>query len=562
VDRKPIAEALQEMALLGELLEENPFKVRAYARAARAFQKAALPAEAPLAPGNLEAVDGIGKGVASLIREMAHTGRILALEEARRKVPEGVRTLLHIPGLGPKKVRVLWRDLGVLSLGELEYACVENRLVLLPGFGPKSQAKVLQGIRFLRRQEGKALLPRALAEMEEIERGARDGGEFPAAWAGEAGRFCEVVDGLVLLAEGPRAAGLARRLGLEGNGETWRGRSPGGLSIRLLACEPDAFGARLLWETSSRPFRDALAGRLAREGLTWTAAGLAREGAPVAVPTENRFWEACGRAPVPPECRETPEALDADIGGLFSESDLRGSFHVHTDWSDGNAGLEAMVSAAEALGWEYVGICDHSVSAFYAGGLSEDRLREQIRAIRDIQGRHREIRVFAGVESDILPDGRLDYGDGALDALDLVVASVHSRFSLDEDSQTRRLVKAVSNPRTTLLGHPTGRLLLAREAYPFRWEEVLDAARSHGTAVELNANPHRLDVDWRLAPELARLGVPVAVNPDAHSAEGLRDVSYGILMARKGLLGRRDVLNALSPEEASEFLRTRSRPAR
>ncbi len=556
MDRKPIVDALEELALLGDLLEENPFKVRAYARAARTFQKADLPKEGPLAPGALEALPGIGKGVASIIREKRNTGRILALEELREKVPAGVRSLLALPGMGPKKIRVLWRDLGVASLGELEYACLENRLITLQGFGPKSQEKVLAGIRFLARQEGKVLLPRALAEMEEMT--AFLEGTPDAAWVGEAARFCEVVPGLSLLALMDSAEHLADALNLEREDGAWTGRSPNGLRLRLVGCPEASFGARRVWEASSEPFREALRRRLFTDGLVWDPSGLKRDGDPLSTPNEEAFWESIGWKPIPPECREFPEALETDPDALFSEADFRGSFHVHTDWSDGGASLEAMVEAARDLGWEYIGICDHSVSAFYAGGLSPERLREQIQAIRALQKRHGDFRIFTGIESDILAEGELDYGDDLLRELDLVVASVHSRFNLDEESQTHRLARAVSHPETTFLGHPTGRLLLAREAYAFRWEEVLEAAAEGSTAMELNANPHRLDVDWRIIPELRRAGIPVAVNSDAHSVEGLKDVRYGIRIARKGLLEKRDVVNSLTADEVERYLRQRN----
>jgi DNA polymerase (family 10) len=482
------------------------------------------------------------------------------LEALRAQVPAGVREVLQVPGLGPKKVAALWKDLGIGSPGELEYACLENRLVSLPGFGPKSQQKVLAGLRTRARYAGKLLLPAALATQREVQAllaAGPSGGSF--AWAGEAGRLCPVVAGLELLVTDPASARrLAAQLQMaEAGPSRFEGPLTTGTGLRVRVVEPFAFGAAAVWFTGSEAFREALLGRLAEAGFVWGERGLSRPGAPVETPTEEAFWDAVGRTPVPPECRELPQALDEDLSGLVSEADIRGAFHVHTDWSDGGATLEEMVGAAEALGWGYVGICDHSVSAIYANGLSAERLKAQRAAIAGVQARHPGIKVFAGVESDILADGALDYPGEVLEWLDLVVASVHSRFSLDEETQTRRLVAAVSHPVAPCLGHPTGRLLLAREGYAFRWEEVVSAMARANTLVELNANPHRLDVDWTRIPGLRAAGLRIGIHPDAHSVEGLPDVKYGVWAARKGLARRADVVNALGAPEMEEYLRSR-----
>jgi len=557
--RETVVAALEELAALSELLGENPFKVRAYANAARTLSKASQPVESWGEPSVLEALPGVGKAIAEKVREQIATGSMHKLEELRTKVPPGVRELLGVPGLGPKKAGVLWRQLGLQSPGELEYACLENRLVTLPGFGPKTQAKVLEGVRLLARRRGKLLLPSALeaqtalaARVEEAVPGAR------WLFAGEAVRLCPVVSGLELILEAGRAAEAAAALGLFPSAPgLFEGESPEGAPLRLRAAAPEHMGSAGVWFASGEPFREALHAELTRSGLAWTEEGLWREGRPLPAPSEESFWRAAERAPVPPECRELPEALAEDLSELVTEGDLRGAFHVHTDWSDGGATLEEMVAAAEALGWEYVGFCDHSASAVYAHGLEPERLLAQRAAIAEAQARHPGIALFAGVESDILGGGELDYSDELLATLDLVVASVHGRFGLDEEAQTERLVRAVSHPATTMLGHPTGRLLLSREPYAHRWEAVEEALVRAGAAVELNANPHRLDVDWTRLPSLRRRGVPVAVNPDAHSVAGLADVRYGIWAARKGLARRGDLLNTLEREGAGEWLRSK-----
>jgi DNA polymerase (family 10) len=559
MSREAIVEALEELAALSELTGENPFKAKAYANAARSLHKTTVPESSWMEAGILESIPGVGKGTADRVRELLASGAMADLEALRSRVPEGVREVLDVPGLGPKKVASLWKELGIESPGELEYACIENRLVGLPGFGAKTQEKVLAGVRFRARHAGKILLPSALFAQSSLEgrlQGTLEAGTW--SWSGEVSRFCPVVTGLELLAtDRDAAARCADSLGLEFGPEGAVGRSPEGYALRLTPVGTENFGAAVVWHGSSEAFRRALAHRLAEAGLRWDEEGLYRGGKVVPTRDEKAFWIASGIQAIPPECREFPEALEADLSDLLDPSDIRGSFHVHTDWSDGGATLEEMVSAAEALGWKYIGICDHSVTAVYAGGLDAERLAAQGRTIAEVQSRHPAIRIFAGVESDILAEGELDYSEAVLEQLDLVVASVHSRFHLDEASQTRRLTTALSHPATTFLGHPTGRLLLSREPYAHRWDDVVAAAAKHGKCMELNANPHRQDVDWTELPGLRSAGVPIAINPDAHSVAGLEDLLYGVRAARKGLARRQDVLNTLSASEMEAYLASR-----
>ena len=554
MNRKDVSRNLEELSRLSELAGENPFKARAYARAARRLEHEEEPLEALLRPGALESLPGIGKGTAALIRHMAETGSMDALDEMRASVPEGVRRMLDVRGLGPKKVRTLWTDLGVASPGELQYACVENRLLQLPGFGAKLQARVLEAVRFLRQAEGRVLLPLALEEQANLETAL--GGLLPGcrAWVGEASLRRETVAALGLLAS-ESEADAAAALGLETLEGGWSGHTEGGLPMRLVRVPRSALGSRAIWETSSKAFREALAERLRRAGLLWCEEGLSRGGAALDTPTEDRFWECCGLAAVPAECRELPDALEVDPDELVQEDDLKGAFHNHTDWSDGAASLEAMAERARDLGWSYIGICDHSASAFYANGLDEGRLLRQREAIAELSRALSPFSVLAGIESDIRSDGSLDYPSGVLETLDVVVASVHSGLQLSPEKQTERLCAAVTNPSTSILGHPSGRILLARSESPYDWRALLDAAASAGIAVELNANPHRLDVDWRRIPEVRAAGLPIAINPDAHSLEGLEDLRFGIWAARKGLARKADVINCLTAREAVARLR-------
>lgn len=559
MDRDRIVEALEELAALSELTGENPFKAKAYANAARVLHKASVPEEEWTGPGVLEAIQGVGKGTAERVRELLATGSMADLEALKAKVPAGVRDILSVPGLGPKKVGSLWNQLGVASLGELEYACIENRLVTLPGFGAKTQEKILAGVRFRARHAGKMLLPAALAARASLSAAFdRAAGGEAWLWSGEAERLCPVATGLEVVAAPDAASDGASALGLaEVAGGLYEGRTGDGVPLTIRAVPGHCMGSAAVWFSSSAPFREVLAARLAAAGLSWGPEGLLRGGAAIETLDEGSFWQALGRPPVPAECRELPEALDVDLSALVAESDIRGTVHVHTDWSDGGATLEEMTDAAERLGWEYLGICDHSKTAVYAGGLDASRLQAQRVAMAEVQARHPSVRLFAGVESDILAEGALDYPDEVLSTLDLVVASVHSRFSLDAEAQTARLVNAVSHPATTFLGHPTGRLLLSREPYAHHWEAVAAAAAAAGCAMELNANPHRLDVDWTRLPALRAAGVPIGIHPDAHSVAGLQDVRYGVWAARKALARKADVLNTMGREEYAQYLTAR-----
>ncbi len=551
--RRRVAAALEELALLAELAGENPFKVTAYANAARAILRAPQDLEALVAGGGLTALPGIGKGIAAIVAEVVEFGEPVQLTQLRARLPAGLPDLVALPGLGPKRARALWQELGIASLGELEYACRENRLLALTGFGPATQARILDAIEFRRRASGSRHISDGWRAAEEtaavLRRAAPD---LPAVVAGEVRRCCEIVtEAVVVCVAPPRAAllpalaELLRDAAVDACGGV-AGRHASDLPVRVVGAARDSFGAALVWHTGSARHVGQLAARAAASGLTFAGGALTdASGRAVECAEEADLYGRLGLAWIPPELREGDGEIEAAAAGalprLVEEADILGAVHVHTTDSDGAASLEVMAAAAAALGWSLLGIADHSQAAAYAHGLDATRLRAQGEAIARLNARGGGPMVLRGTEADILADGALDLPEGV--AVDFVVASVHSSFRQTIEAQTARLVKAVSRGRGTILGHPTGRLLLAREGYQVDLAAVLQAAAASGAAVEINAHPFRLDLDWRWVRRAVALGVPISIGPDAHEPAGLADVRWGVGIARKGWATAKDVLN-------------------
>lgn len=560
-----IAGVLAEIAMLSELNDPKPFRARAYMSAARALEIGSHDLASLAAAGRLTEIPGIGAGIAETIRELVRTGRSVVHDELRAATPAGLYDLLKVPGLGPRRIRTVHAELGVDSLDELERAVLDGRLGALPGFGAKTAEKVIAGIAFVREGAGRLRFPdaRQIAErlLDEI-RSAR--GVARAEAAGAVRRLMEVVDEveLVVGVDGDptdvvEAIPFLRTLATEvrGIGSTLSGTLVDGSRARIHLVASADFVRVWLWETGNAAHRDTLASRAESRGLHF-----GRDAGPTAT-DEEEIYRALDLPWIEPELREgLGEIEDAERNGpavLIRIEDLRGTFHCHTTYSDGKATLEEMAEGAASRGWSYLGIADHSQSAAYAGGLSPGEVREQQAAIDRANAASPAVRLFKGIESDILADGRLDYPDELLASFDYVVGSVHSGFRNSEPEMTERILRAVRNPYLTILGHPTGRRLLTRGGYPLDVRAVIDAAAEEGVIVELNANPHRLDLDWRHLRYAVERGVMIAINPDAHSLNGLDDVVYGINMARKGALAPRQVVNTWSLEEVEEYLARR-----
>jgi DNA polymerase (family 10) len=576
--RDALVRTLRETAALLELEGANVFRVRAYENAARTFEGLTEEPQELLEQGRLGEIAGVGPGMAQAVAELIHTGRLTLHDELRSRYPAGLLDLFRVDGLGPKRIRVLHQELGIGSPAELERACRDGRVASLKGFGAKSQAKILESLATLGRFRERHLLSEALpvartllAHLCSHSRVVR------ADVAGSLRRWRETIGDLDFVAAvapddrdavADHFAAAPGAQGVEVRGETkMQIRLAGGMAADLRMVADDEYASALHHFTGSKEHNVELRTRAKQKGITVNEYGLFRGEERVAVRDEEELFARLGLRWIPPEMREGMGELDlagrGPLPDLVTLADLRGTLHVHTTWSDGTASLAEMANAAGRLGWEYLGIADHSRSAAYAGGLSPERVREQWAEIDAWNAAGKTPRLFKGSEVDILADGGLDFDDELLRGFDFVVASVHSRFKLTRAEQTARVVRAVSHPCVTFLGHPTGRLLLARDGYEIDLEAVLDAAEAHGVIVELNASPHRLDLDWRFLRGLLARGGRTSIHPDAHSPQGLADVEFGVGVARKAGATANDVLNARTAEQLAEYLeRRRARTAR
>lgn len=570
---KDVIRILEEIGVLLELKGESPFKSSAYANAARRLAILDEDLEELVRRGDLRSVKGIGDALSKKITELITTGRLEYYEALKASVPPGHLEMLRIPGLGPRKIRALHEKLAIETLGELEYACLENRLVELPGFGARTQQKILTGIEHLKRYKERHLCSEALEAAEPLLAKLRGRpGVAAASLAGSLRRGNETVKDIDLVAASDDPEALSRWFASLDDVESVIGRGDTKVSVFLKAginadlriVSPREYPFALHHFTGSKEHNVAMRGRAKQQGIKMNEYGLFRDEALLPCRSEEEVFSALGLAWVPPELRENTGEIEAAETGvmpsLVQTKDIRGIFHIHTTASDGASTLEAIVDAAKKMGLDYIGITDHSQSAFYAGGLTPEDVRKQHRAIDEMNRRDPAFRIFKGIEADILPDGRLDYDDATLASFDFVIAAVHSHFGMSEDEMTGRLIRALANRHTTILAHPTGRLLLAREPYAQDLERVIDAAAEHGKVIELNANPHRLDLDWRHCKYAKRQGVRIAVNPDAHHTDGLKDMRYGLNVARKGWLEAQDIINCLKLEEMSAFIKKTNAP--
>ena len=571
MDRKSVASVLEHLAQLMELKGENAFRTRAFVTAARTI--AALPGDVhtALADGTLAATRGIGPATLQIITELCEQGRSSVLEELREQVPPGLVEMLQISGLGVAKIRQIHDTLDIDSIGELEAAARDGRLAGLPRFGAKTADNILRGISFLRQASAYRLFHHAAEEAEQLRSAlAKLDGVLQAVVAGDVRRHMEIVRdiGIVVVADAAPEEIFARLRELPGilefAGQDERRsllRFEGGAHAQVVVTTPVNFGAVLVQATGSEPHLRALQERARAAGFTLAGAALWRGSTFVPTPDESALYRALGLDWIPPELREGRNELDAAAAGalpaLLELSDLRGFLHCHTRYSDGSNTVEEMALGARAHGYQYIGITDHSAAAAYAGGLSADDLQRQCDEIDAVNARQLGIRVLKGVEADILQDGALDYGDDVLARLDFVIGSIHSRFTMSESEMTARVLAAMDSPYLTMLGHPTGRLLLQREPYALDMHAVIARAARTGVALEINADPHRLDVDWRLLADAKAAGCTISIGADAHNVAGIGNTPFGVGIARKGGLGPNDILNCEDVEGFLAFARRR-----
>jgi len=571
-DKKTIVSTLERIALLLELSGANPFKSRAFQNGARALQSYEGDLAEGFASGELKKIKGVGKGILTEVDTLLDDGTSQALDELEAVVPAGLLEIAKVPGLGPKRVKTLYDKLGIESLGELEYACNENRLVQLDGFGAKTQEKILKGIDAIRRFSGRHLLSDAWATADQLlETIGGVKGVEKIELAGSLRRRRETIKDVDILVAADDPASVHEALtkidGVEeiiGSGDTKTSvRLDSGINVDLRTVTTTQFPFALHYFTGSKEHNTRMRQRAKDRGLKLNEYGLFPTDSEESVDCadEAAIFEALDLHFVPPELREDMGEFDAaesdDLPPLVAEDDIRGVLHNHSTWSDGAHSVREMAEAARAMGFQYLGLSDHSQSAFYAHGLKEDAILRQHEEIDEVNAAMDDFVVLKGIESDILADGSLDYDDDVLERMDFVVASVHGHFGMSREDQTKRCIRAVQNPYTSILGHPTGRLLLGRDGFDIDLRAVIEAAAEVDCALELNANPHRLDLDWRELRFATRQGARISIGPDAHRTEGLSDLRYGVAVARKGWVQAGDVLNALELDDLRSWLRDR-----
>jgi DNA polymerase (family 10) len=585
--KNEIAAVLEEIATLLELKDENPFKIRAYANAARSLETWGGNVSELKDEEALEKIPGIGKAIASKIKELAETGSLKYLQELRAEFPATILELFSIPNLGAKKIKALHEKLQVSSIEQLQKACESGRVAELPGFGETTQTKLCEAIAKRTQHAGSFQLGQVAPEAETLR---NDLAAHPDALhvdlAGSYRRRKEIVRDVdfVVATKKPEAIAkffiahpLVESVIAQGSTKT-SVRLRSGIQSDLRVVSTAEYPFALNYFTGSKEHNIEMRNRALKRGWTLneyrlgevppdpkakkkgstTAASAARTSR---VRDEAELYRALDLDFIPPELRENCGEFEAaerhSLPKLIEKENLRGTFHCHTTASDGHNSLEEMAEAAQELGLEYLGIADHSRSSIQAHGLDESKLRAQIAAIRKLNKTFDGFRLFAGVECDILRDGSLDFPDEVLSQLDYAVASIHSVFNLSEADMTRRIIRAMENPFITMLGHPTGRLLLKREPYHVDLAAIIDAAARTGTWIEINAAPKRLDLDWRWWPLAKQKGVKCVINPDAHRVERLQDLWFGVGVARKGWLTKDDVVNCLPLGKIEQALRAK-----
>ncbi|MFN6947089.1 MAG: PHP domain-containing protein [Cytophagaceae bacterium] len=561
---RDIIKLLKLASSLMELHDENPFKIRQYQNAVFKLEKVTN-SLAALSEEEIAGLEDLGKSMASKISSLIHTGTFPDLSLLLEKTPPGVIEILNIKGVGPKKVRILWKDLNILSPAELLVACNENKVAAVKGFGAKTQETIKQSLLFMDQQKGRFLYAEVEKLALELEKLVKASGFVAdASVSGEIRRKMEIVECIQIIAASDSPIGLHEFLDQqsflvknlpESGPFVWRGAYESlGLKVEVKIYPPEVYGGKLYLHSASRE-------HLLQE--TEPGKNFYTLISSKAFPSEEAIFDHLNLSFIEPECREGGEELHLCREGQFpclvSYSDLKGILHNHTTYSDGANTLEEMAVYCKDMGMEYVGISDHSKTAFYANGLKEDQIIKQHQEIDALNKKLSPFKIFKGIESDILNDGSLDYDDAVLASFDFIVASIHSNLNMSEDKATQRLITAIENPYTSILGHATGRLLLRREGYPIDHKKVIDACAANNVVIEINANPRRLDMDWRWVKYAVSKGVWISINPDAHSTEGYHDMQYGVHIGRKGCLPKDMTFNALPLVEVSKFFESKKK---
>lgn len=555
MDNKTISRTFKLLSQLMELHDVNQFKTRTIANAAFKLDKLPFTLKGK-SFDELSKIDGIGKSLAAKIIELVETGSIAEMEELVADTPPGVMEMMSIKGIGPKKIAVIWRELGIENTGELFYACNENRLIEAKGFGLKTQEEIRKAIEYRMAADGKFLYAQVEPLAEDLyERIKTILPDALVEFGGEYRRRCEVISELIVVigSRNPEVAIEALKqaevlANLTQDKHHLNGEITNGILVDLVCVTKAEYYRQLFISTGNDLHVEAVFNRI-------NVADDIPESEELIYHKANLQW-------IHPEMREGINYLEKaerhQLPELIKLADLKGSLHNHSTWSDGVNTLEEMaLYCRDQLQLEYLGICDHSKTAVYAKGLSIERVQQQWAEIDTLNQKIENFHIFKGIESDILSDGSLDYPEEILKGFDFVVTSVHSNLKMDEEKATARLLKAIENPYTTILGHPTGRLLLSRKGYEINYTKVIDACAANNVVIEINANPRRLDLDWRWYNYALSKGVTLSINPDAHRNEGFLDMKYGVLVARKGGVSKNDCLNALSRTEIEQRFKSK-----
>lgn len=574
MDKEQVADILDEIGTLLELQGENPFRCRAYTQAARAIAQLETNLADVVAAGKLNEIPGIGETLKEKITLLVTTDHLPFYEDLKAQTPPGLLAMLRLPGIGPKKVKAMHDELGIDDLDKLKAACEAGKVADLKGFGAKTQQKILEGLAFLGQIGQRIRLDQALAIAMELMEGLRQKTAIERMEVcGSVRRRKETIRDIdILISAAKPAAIMAAFVKLPpvtqivGQGETKSSvlvavtedhqRMLVQADLRVVTAEQFPFA--LNYFTGSKEHNVALRQRAIQYGLKLNEYELAGPKKTVPCRDEPDIYKALDLDYIPPEMREQTGEIDAAarhaLPELIEAGDLQGTFHCHTTWSDGGASLEQMADAAQQLGYKYLGIADHSQSSRVANGMSPERVKKQQQDIDALNQKLKGIRLFKGIECDILADGKMDFTDRLLASFDYVVASVHSHFNQSQEEMTARIIKAIRHPQVTMLGHATGRLLLRRDAYKVDLDAVLVAAAEHGTMIEINGSPYRLDLDWIHCKRAKALGVKLVINPDAHATSEIANTVFGVCVARRGWLEKKDVFNTLPAAEVARTL--------
>jgi len=562
MDNKKIAKTIRLYAQLMELHGENAFRTKAIAAAAFKLDKLPFLITSQSLE-KLGEVPGIGKSTADKVASLVSTGSFPELDQLLSATPEGILEMLTLKGLGPKKIQIIWRDLGIETIGELFYACNENRLIEAKGFGLKTQEEIKRAIEFSIANQGWFLYANVQKLADDVVFSLQEllPKDRKLSYTGDFRRKCEVLQSVDILMEASPSELTTAVANIDGLSiQSAAGSQPlealtdTGVPFRFIPTDPASFFRQLIISTGSDAHLRQLDQQLIESQLP-------------EFDSEEAIYRSLGLAYVEPELREGTNELvlaAADtLPTLIGYADLRGTLHNHSTYSDGVNTLEEMaLYCRDELRLEYLGISDHSKTAVYAKGLTVERVQEQWAEIDALNARLAPFHIFKGIESDILNDGSLDYPDKILAGFDFVVASIHANLKMDKEKATARLLRAIENPYTTILGHPTGRLLLSRSGYPIDYARVIDACAAHGVVIEINANPLRLDLDWRWHRYAVEKGVLLSINPDAHRNSGFQDMQYGIQVARKGGLTAENCLNTFTLERIKEYFNRKRQQTR